>query len=93
MRHRKLLAALSVGALTVVGGFAATGPDNAGPPEDRDTPEQAENGCQGINEARERLGEDNPAADVLDAVADLLSDDDCEGHDRASDRGENGDEG
>jgi hypothetical protein len=86
MRHRKLLAALSVGALTVVGGFAAA-PENAGPPEDKDTPEQAENGCQGINEARERIGDDNPASDVLDAVADLLSDDDCEGHDRASDRG------
>jgi hypothetical protein len=77
MRHRKLLAALSVGALTVVGGMAADpGNGNGGPPEDagppHGMPEEAENGCNGIERAQEET-EGTPAEDVLEAVEDLLT--------------------
>jgi hypothetical protein len=74
MRHRKLLAAMSVGALTVVGGMAA-GPGNGqgeGPPSDS----ESQNGCNGINQAREHV-EDTPAADTIEDVADLISDNNC----------------
>jgi hypothetical protein len=72
MRHRKLLAALSVGALTVVGGMAA-GPGNS----DGKNPDhsESENGCQGINQARERVPD--AASDTIEDVADLISQDQC----------------
>lgn len=82
MAHRRLIAALGVGALTVVGGLAATGPDDAGGPPDH---AESEQGCQGINEARDRVGDDSPASDVLDQVAELIGDG-CEDEDPASDR-------
>lgn len=89
MRHRKLLAGIAVGSLAVLGGFGA-GPGES----DADTPEEAENGCSGIEEAQERLEEDNPAAETLDEVEDLLTgeEDECDDG-RASERGGDNGEG
>lgn len=85
MNIRRTAAALSIGALTFVGGFAA------GPPDDS----EAQNGCQGTNEAQgEQGGNGNtggtPAEDVLHDVEDLLTgeDEDCDDHENAS--GDNG---
>jgi hypothetical protein len=87
MRHRKLLSTLAVGALAF--GTFGFGPGNS----EADTPEEAENGCPGINEARDHVGDDNPASDVLDEVARLLSDDECEEHGSASGEGGGNGEG
>lgn len=88
MNIRRTAAALSIGALTFVGGFAAT-------------PEEAENGCQGIQEAEgEGNGNgnagDTPAAEALDQVEQILTgeEDGCDDHDNASgNNGRPGDEG
>jgi hypothetical protein len=63
MRHRKLLAGIAVGSLAALGGFGfgrRTPGEDAGPPDGM--PEEAENGCNGIEEAQDRIGEDNPAS-------------------------------
>jgi hypothetical protein len=87
MRHRKLLAGIAVGSLAALGGFGF-GPGNS----NADTPEEAENGCSGIEEAQDRLDEDNPAADILDQVEELLAGeegcDDGPASDRGGDNGE-----
>jgi len=79
MQMRKLMSALAVGTLAMAGGLAF------GPAE---MPEQAENGCRGINEARGQDGGNGQAGDVagevLNEVADLLSGNDCEDHENAS---------
>jgi hypothetical protein len=88
MRHRKLLAALSVGALTVVGGMAA-GPGNG---QGEGPPDEAENACPGIEEAQDRVPEDSHAAEVLEEVEAMLAGECDEG--KASDqKGDNGDRG
>jgi hypothetical protein len=74
MRHRKLLATMSVGALAVVGGFAAGPPEDAGPPDHA----QSDNACEGLEEAQDRVGEDNPAYEVLEDVRAMLDANDCE---------------
>jgi hypothetical protein len=93
MRHRKLLAGIAVGSLAALGGFGFNGPpDDRGPGEDAGPPdgmpEEAENGCNGIEEAQDRIGDqdhpvfdDHPAAEVLEAVEDLLTNGDgCNGN-------------
>jgi hypothetical protein len=78
MKYRKLVAGLSLGAVAALGGLAAAPAD------------EAENGCRGINEARDRVGEDSPAAPILDEVAELIGDG-CEEPGKASDdKGDNG---
>ena len=73
MRHRKLLAGIAVGSLAALGGFGfAHGPGNS----NADTPDEAENGCSGIEEAQERVGEDSPAGDILEEVEELLAGED-----------------
>jgi hypothetical protein len=79
MSYRKLIAGISLGSFAILGGLAAAPAD------------EAENGCRGINEARDTEAYETPAGEVLDAVADLISDDDCESHGKASDAG--GDDG
>jgi hypothetical protein len=85
MRHRKLLAALSVGALTVVGGMAA-GPGNG---QGEGPSDEARNACPGIEEAQDRVPEGSHAEQVLEEVESMLAGECEEG--KASDwRGENG---
>jgi hypothetical protein len=72
MHHRKLLAGLAVGSLAALGGFGFGGPpEDAGPPDGM--PDEAQNGCNGIERAQETPAGDGPAGDVLDAVEDLLT--------------------
>jgi hypothetical protein len=80
MQMRKLMSAVAIGALAMGGGLAAA---------PADTPEEASNGCRGINEARgEDGGEgqagETEAAEILDWVASLLDDDGCEDDGSAS---------
>jgi hypothetical protein len=82
MRHRKLLAGIAVGSLAALGGFGFDGP-----PEDA----QSDNACEGLEEAQNRVGEDNPAYEVLEEVREMLDANDCE--ESASDKGAgNGDD-
>jgi hypothetical protein len=79
MKYGKLVAGLSLGAVAALGGLAAAPAD------------EAENGCAGINEAQDRVGEDSPAYEVLEFVEELISDDGCDEHGNASDnKGDNG---
>lgn len=89
MRFSKRIAAIVfAGALSFAG--IAAGPGDS----DADTPEEAENGCPGVNEAQGDDGGngqtgDTPAEGILEEVEDLLSDDDdCDDHGNAS--GDNG---
>lgn len=76
MRTRKLLSALAIGSMAVFGTAAF------GPPDDvpADPPPPAENGCQGVNEASDRIPDDSGESDAaLDLVESILSqDDECE---------------
>jgi hypothetical protein len=79
MKYRKLVAGLSLGAVAALGGIAAAPAD------------EAENGCRGINEAQDRVGDDSPAQEALAFVEELISDDGCEEHGNASqNKGGNG---
>jgi hypothetical protein len=75
MSYRKLVAGISLGSFAILGGLAAAPAD------------EAENGCRGINEARDTEAYDTPAGEVLDAVAELISDDGCSDDEKASDAG------
>ena len=81
MRHRKLLAGIGIGALAAIGGFGFGPGDADGPPEG--TP--SDNACSGIEEAQDRVGEDNPAAEILEQVEEMLAGECDDG--AASDRG------
>ena len=74
MRHRKLLAAVSVGSLAALGGFGFAPPEDAGPPDHA----ESGNACEGLEEAQDRVGEENPAYDVLEEVRAMLDANDCE---------------
>jgi hypothetical protein len=75
MAYRKLIAGISLGSFAVLGGLAAAPAD------------EAENGCRGINQARDTEAYDTPAGAVLNTVAELISDDGCAEDDKASDAG------
>jgi hypothetical protein len=81
MHPRKIVALVSLGAMAALGGIAAA------PPEDNPG---SENGCRGINEAQDRVGEDSPASPVLEEVAAMIGNG-CEDEPPASEqKGENG---
>jgi hypothetical protein len=89
MKIRNLVSALAIGSLAFFG--IAAGPGNA----PGDLPEQAEEGCKGLNEATGRDGGngqagESEAKEILEEVKDLLADDKCEGDNRGSASGDNG---